>query len=90
MFKVCLCDKIVFKYSTNINEESNDIMIDIESDSIFSDKDLKSLVLDVFDFNLNNFTVTKLSKLDFNSSIDSQLEKSDWLVMDKIKDLNLF
>lgn len=90
LFKVCLCDKIVFKYSTNFNEELNDIMIDVESDSIFSDKDLKSLVLDVFDFNLNNFIVTKLSKLDFNSSIDSQLEKSDWLVMDKINDLNLF
>lgn len=90
LLKVAMCDKVSFKFSTKVDEESNDIMISIETDSYFSDSELKSLVLDVFDFNLDNFKVTKLSKLDFNTSIDNQLESSDWLVMDKLNNMNLF
>ena len=56
----------------------------------YSNKDIKSLVLDVFDFNLNKFSNEYLNDFNIDSDIKNQLDSKPWLVKDRIKDLILF
>ena len=87
LFRVSFSNRIIFNFSKNVDEDTNDLKIHISTDSHYYDKDLKSLVLDVFDFNIENFIVTKLSNFDLNSTIDNQLVKGEWLVNDKLKEM---
>ena len=90
LFKVVNAEKISFKFSTIKDENNEDFLIEIKSDSNYRDEDLKSLVLDVFDFNLNKFMVEKLTNYDLSSSVDNQLNDLPWLVRDRMIDLVLF
>lgn len=88
LFDVLVTNKILFKYSTDtINDDLN---IDLICDSIYMDKDIKSLVLDVFDFNLNKFENDYLSKYVIDRDIDNQLESKPWLIKDRLRDLVMF
>jgi L-ribulose-5-phosphate 3-epimerase UlaE len=54
------------------------------------DKQLKSLVLDVFDFNLTKFQNDYLKGYDLKFEIDAQFSSKPWLVKDRTKDIILF
>lgn len=88
LFDILVTDKILFKYSLDIIDD--DFNIDIICDSIYMDKDIKSLVLDVFDFNINKFVNDYLNDFDLESDINNQLSTKPWLVKDRVRDLIIF
>lgn len=79
-------DKIVFKIS-DIKDDNNDLDIQIISSSPYLSTQVKSMVLDVFDFNIKRFINTTLKNLDLSKEIDTQLNSKVWLVKDKISEL---
>jgi len=89
IFDILKTDKILFKYSSNINQDE-DLNIELNCDSMFSFEKIKSLVLDVFDFNLDKFTNDYLKDYDIELDIKNQLGDKPWLVKDRTKDLILF
>ena len=48
---------------------------------------IKSMVLDVFDFNIQRFEKKYLKGYDISNDLDTQLETKPWLVGDKISEL---
>ena len=70
-------------------QEAEDLNIEIACDSHYSSGKIKSLVLDVFDFNLNKFSSEYLKDYDIENDIKNQLEEKPWLVKDRMKDLIL-
>ena len=48
---------------------------------------VKSMVLDVFDFDLTRFNTKYLKNYDFSNEIDNQLSEKPWLVKDKLSEL---
>jgi hypothetical protein len=95
LFNMLETDKIIFKFSSIKNEDDDfniDVMCDWHSDtySIYPKNKIKSLILDVFDFNLNKFSNDYLNDYNVEKDIQNQLEEKPWLVKDKVKDLILF
>lgn len=88
LFNMLETNKILFKYSSNINT-NEDLNIEIICDSHYSSDKIKSLILDVFDFNLNKFSIEYLKDYDIENDIKNQLEEKPWLIKDKMKDLIL-
>lgn len=89
LFKTSIVNNILFNYKSN-NTGDIDDLITIKTDSIYGDDYLKSLVLDVFDFNFEKFVSENLKDFDFTNEIDSQLDKKPWFEVDKMSDLVLF
>jgi hypothetical protein len=87
LFDVILTDRLTFKYSSIKQDEDN--QIDIHSISLFPRKDIISMVLDVFDFDMLKFNDT-IKGYDIIEDITKPFDKKPWLVRDKIKDLILF
>jgi len=88
LFDMLVTDKIMFKYSTEtINDDLN---IEIICDSIYMDNDIKSLVLDVFDFNLNKFEKDYLFDYIIDNDIINQFEIKPWLMKDRLRELIMF
>jgi hypothetical protein len=79
-----------FKFSTLKDEKTNDQLISIKTDSIYGDDYIKSLILDVFDFNIDKFVLDNLSGYDVKNEIDSQLEKKPWNKVDRMNDMVIF
>lgn len=90
LFRVTTAYEIKFKFSTIKDVNNEDFLIDIKSDSNYKNSDLKSLVLDVFDFNLNKFINEKMLNYDLTLSLDNQIGNLPWLINDRSKDLILF
>ena len=67
LFDILVTDKILFKYNPDIIDD--DLNIDIVCNSIYGSKDIKSLVLDVFDFNFNKFVNDYLNDFDIENDI---------------------
>jgi hypothetical protein len=84
---VILTDRLTFKYSSIKQDEDN--QIDIHSISLFPRKDVISMILDVFDFDMLKFNDT-IKGYDIIEDITKPFDKKPWLVRDKIKDLILF
>lgn len=82
-------DKIWFKSKTGLTE-NGDLNIKIESSSYYPNEKIKSLILDVFDFNFNKFKNENLKDFDYKTQIETQLEQSNWVNLNKINELNLF
>jgi hypothetical protein len=80
--------KLSFKCSTKLNEDE-DFMIDIKSNSIYNDELVKSMILDVFDFDLESFN-EKLVGYDFLDDINHPFDKKPWLVKDRTTDCIIF
>jgi len=80
--------KLTFKISTRIDEDE-DFMIDIKSDSMYNDKVIKSMVLDVFNFDLESFKHT-LSTYNFTNDIDEPFGQKPWLFKDQINNCIIF
>ena len=87
LFYVILTEKLTFKYSSIKVDDDN--QIDIKSMSLIPKKDIISMVLDVFDFDMLVFN-DKIKGYDIMEDITKPFDKKPWLVNDKIKDLILF
>jgi len=87
LLDILLTDKLTFKYSSVKVDEDN--QIDVESNSIYPKKDITSMVLDVFDFDMLVFN-DKIKGYDIVEDITNPFGDKPWLVKDKVKDLILF
>ena len=87
LFDVIITDRLTFKYSSIKQDEDN--QIDIHSMSLFPRKDIISMVLDVFDFDMLKFNDT-IKSYDIMEDITKPFDTKPWLLRDKIKDLTLF
>jgi hypothetical protein len=79
--------QLTFKYSSIKVDEDN--QIDISVNSIYPKKDIISMVLDVFDFDMLVF-YDKIKDYDIIEDITNPFGDKPWLVKDRIKDLKLF
>jgi hypothetical protein len=89
LFDVILTDKITFKYSSVKSDEDGDFQIDITSNSIHPKKDIISMVLDVFDFDMLVFN-DKIKDYNIIEDLTIPFDKKPWITKDKTKDLILF
>ena len=90
LFTPALLEKIEFKFTNQIdNEDDINITIKTPKHPLSNDR-IKSLILDVFDFNLSKFQNDYLDGYDLKSEINTQLSSKPWLVKDRTKDLILF
>jgi hypothetical protein len=89
LFNILETDKIVFKYSHNLDSD-DDLEIDLICDSLYPSDKIKSLVLDVFDFNLNKFYNDYLKNYNIKDDIKNPLESKPWLVKNRTSDLIMF
>lgn len=80
--------KLSFKISTKINEDE-DFNIEVKSNSMYNDEVVKSMVLDVFNFDLESFKHT-LSSYDFTDDIDNPFGSKPWLFKDQIDNCIIF
>lgn len=89
IFNLINANKIDFKISTNLNK-NEDFDIELITDSkLYSKEVIESLVLDVFDFNLDNFKFI-LSNYDLIDDIEKPFDKKPWLIKDRTEDLIIF
>ena len=86
LFSSIKTDKITFKIS-DVKDENGDLDIQIISGSPYLSEKVKSMILDVFDFNIPRFINTTLKNYDLSKEIDSQLEIKPWLKKDRISEL---
>jgi len=86
LFSSIKTDKITFKIS-DIKDDNDDLDIQVISNSPYLANQIKSMVLDVFDFNITRFINTTLKNYDLSNEIDSQLQDKVWLKKDKISEL---
>jgi hypothetical protein len=87
LFDVILIDTLTFKYSSvKLND---DYQINIFSDSIYPKKNIISMILDVFDFDMLMFN-DKIKDYNITEDITNPFDEKPWLIRDKIKDLILF
>lgn len=88
IFDVIGASEMIFKFSL-VKNKDEDFNISIKSDGIYKESDIKSMVLDVFDFNIGKFE-SMLSGYDINKDITEPFQSKPWLVKDRTKDLILF
>jgi hypothetical protein len=81
-------NKILFNISTLKNQD-DDFNIRIISDSMYQEGTIKSMILDVFDFNLNKFQTTILD-YDVSEDLNNPIGGKPWLIHDRTKDLIIF
>ena len=86
IFPTIMSNRIEFKVSTKIND-NEDFDIEVYSpNSPYSNETIKSLILDVFNFNLSDFKFL-LSNYDLSEDLSNPFEKKPWLIKDRIGDL---
>jgi hypothetical protein len=88
MYSTLGIDKCRFYFTTN-TKEKEDIDIYISSDSMFDKESIKSLILDVFDFNLGEFK-TRVSDYDLTQDILFPTNIKPYTQQDRLKDVILF
>lgn len=88
IFKSISANEIKIKITdkTNINE---DLDIEIKTDSIYDDKTIQSMVLDTFDFNLNDFKYV-LNNYNVTNDLTNPLDEKPWLFKDKTNNCIIF
>jgi len=86
LFSVLNTDKIRFKITTN-TDVNNDLDITIEANSQYKDEDVKSMVLDIFDFNLTKFENDYLKDFDFTKELSNPFGNRPWIKRDKVGEL---
>jgi hypothetical protein len=89
LFTPLITNKIEFTL-TKQKDSEDDLIISINSKSIYNKDQIKSLVLDTFDFNFGKFQSDFLDNYDLTKEIDFQLSSKPWMVKDKTKDMVLF
>jgi hypothetical protein len=88
LFKILNTDEIHIKIDLITEREDNEeVVLNINCDSMYDNKVIESLVLDVFDFNFNKFEKEYLSNYDISLELSEPFGKKPWLVRDKINDM---
>ena len=86
LFNVIKSNKINFKISTKLNEDE-DFDIELFSETKhYPDNVVRSLVLDVFDFKLEDFRFL-LSTYNLMEDLDKPFSPKPWLIKDKLEEL---
>ena len=89
IFSTISSNKIEFKISTKINQDE-DFDIEVYSpNSPYSNKTIKSLILDVFNFDLTDFQFLFVN-YDVSRDLTEPFEKKPWLVKDRVEDVIIF
>jgi hypothetical protein len=89
LFNLLETDKITLKYTTSLDSQE-DLNIEVICESIYSPEKIKSLVLDVFDFNINKFSNEYLNQYVIENDFLHQTELKPRLVRDRTKYLVMF
>jgi hypothetical protein len=79
---------INFKMSLKQNDDE-DYNISISTESVYKDSDLKSLILDVFDFNITKFR-TSVKNYDITEDLTNPFVVKPWVTKDKMSEMFLF
>ena len=87
LLDIILTDKLTFKYSSVKVDEDN--QIDITANTLHPKKDIISMILDLFDFDMLIFN-DKIKGYDIMEDITKPFDKKPWLIKDRLKDLILF
>ena len=77
--------EISFKFST-FQDDNEDFDINVISNSRFPNSVVKSLILDVFDFDLLSFKHL-LSRYDITDDLNKPFDDKPWLIKDRIEDI---
>jgi|LakMenEpi03Aug12_release.lakeMendotaPanAssembly.Ray.scaffolds.fasta_scaffold37370_10 hypothetical protein len=88
IFDIIGASEITFKFSLSQNKDE-DFNIRIKSNGIYKEETIKSLILDVFDFNISKFQHGILS-YDIIEDITIPFGDKPWLIRDRVKDLVVF
>lgn len=86
LFSFLNTDKILFRISDEIMD-NGDLGINIISNSQHDDKNVISLVLDIFDFNFSKFETDYLKDYNFINEITNPFETKPWINRDRVKEL---
>jgi hypothetical protein len=84
IFNIIKSKNLQFKFSTKINS-NEDFDIKVISDSCYPSNVIESLILDVFDFDIDNFQHL-LTNYDILEDIKNPLDSKPWLFKDKVND----
>ena len=89
LFKITKSENLILKITNQTvdDELASDLDISVKTNSMYDDETIKSMILDVFDFNLSKFSVEYLKDYNFNDEIDNPLDKKPWLVYDMVSDM---
>lgn len=88
LFSQINANKISLNFEDNFESESIEPSIfEIFTDSIYPKEKIKSIINDVFDFNLLRFKNNYLKNYELSDEIDTQLLDKPWLVKDKVSEL---
>lgn len=82
-------NELIFRFTTTKDNE-DDLEIRVITESNLTESKIKSLILDLFDFNLSKFKNNFLKDFDLEYEVENQLTKRTWFVKDKSSDLILF
>ncbi len=74
---------------TEKRDSDEDLLIEVMSDSIYPNEVVKSLILDVFDFDYKSFN-EKLDDYDYCLDIMEPFVNKPWLIKDRIEDVVIF
>lgn len=88
LFNEIFTKKIDIKFSSILNNDE-DLNIDIKTKGLYSNDDVKSMILDVFDFDLTKFK-SVIDDYNIMDDLLKPLDKKPWLVRDRVKDTILF
>jgi hypothetical protein len=88
LFNEIFTKKIDIKFSSTLNNDE-DLNIDIKTKGLYSNEDVKSMILDVFDFDLTKFK-SVIDDYNIMDDLLKPLDKKPWLVRDRVKDTILF
>jgi len=80
--------EFVIKITTK-QDDDEDFLIDVRCKSIYNDNVIKSMILDVFDFDLDSFKHT-ISSYDFTNDIENPFGPKPWLFKDQINNCIIF
>ena len=86
LFSVLNTDRILFKMCDEIMD-NGDYGIEVITNSQYTDNDVKSMILDIFDFNLIKFESDYLRNYDFVNELENPFETKQWINRDRVKEL---
>lgn len=87
IIKITQTNKIHFKFSTEVLDD--EFNISVNTNKMYSDEDVKSTILDNFDFDLSNLE-NSISEYDIMNDLLYPLSDKPWIKNDKIRDLIIF
>jgi len=88
LFTTLMCNRISFRSSTKINSDG-DLNIEVLTNSIYSNDKIKSLILDVFNFDLHKFKKL-ISEYNYIEDLTKPLSEKPWLKKDQLKNIIMF